>query len=112
MEKHKPLILISNDDGYSAKGINELAKTLAGLGEIVIMAPDGPRSGASAAITSEFPVRYYKVKEEDMISIVCATNNKKILEEQLEKSLKKQSYKDYELIIYKCFCNFIIKKTD
>lgn len=34
-----------------------------------------------------------------MISIVCATNNKKILEEQLEKSLKKQSYKDYELII-------------
>ena len=73
MEKHKPLILISNDDGYSAKGINELAKTLAGLGEIVIMAPDGPRSGASAAITSEFPVRYYKVKEEEGFTIYKCT---------------------------------------
>ena len=73
MEKHKPLILISNDDGYSAKGINELAKTLAGLGEIVIMAPDGPRSGASAAITSEFPVRYYKVKEEEGLTIYKCT---------------------------------------
>ena len=73
MEKHKPLILISNDDGYSAKGINELAKTLAGLGEIVIMAPDGPRSGASAAITSEFPVRYYKVKEEEELTIYKCT---------------------------------------
>ena len=73
MEKHKPLILISNDDGYSAKGINELAKTLAGLGEIVIMAPDGPRSGASAAITSEFPVRYYKVMEEEGLTIYKCT---------------------------------------
>ena len=73
MEKHKPLILISNDDGYSAKWINELAKTLAGLGEIVIMAPDGPRSGASAAITSEFPVRYYKVKEEEGLTIYKCT---------------------------------------
>ena len=73
MEKRKPLILISNDDGYSAKGINELAKTLAGLGEIVIMAPDGPRSGASAAITSEFPVRYSKVKEEEGLTVYKCT---------------------------------------
>ena len=34
-----------------------------------------------------------------MISIVCATNNRKILEEQLKKSLDIQEYKDYELII-------------
>ena len=73
MEKHKPLILISNDDGYSAKGINALAMTLAGLGEIVVMAPDGPRSGASAAITSEFPVRYYKVREEEGLSVYKCT---------------------------------------
>ena len=72
MEKHKPLILISNDDGFSAKGINELVKTLAGLGEIVVMAPDGPRSGASGAITSELPVRYFKVREEkDLIVYKC-----------------------------------------
>ena len=64
MKNEKPLILISNDDGVSAKGINVLVDTLAGLGDMVVMAPDGPRSGASGAITSELPVRYYKVKEE------------------------------------------------
>lgn len=69
MKKEKPLILISNDDGFSAKGIQELVKTLTGLGEIIVMAPDGPRSGASAAITSELPVRYNKVKEEENLTV-------------------------------------------
>lgn len=73
MENNKPLILISNDDGYSAKGINELVRTLEGLGEIVVMAPDGPRSGASGAITSELPVRYYKVKEEKNLTVYKCT---------------------------------------
>ena len=69
MKNEKPLILISNDDGVSAKGINVLVETLAGLGQIVVMAPDGPRSGASGAITSEFPVRYYKIKEEEGLEV-------------------------------------------
>jgi len=34
-----------------------------------------------------------------MLSIICASNNKKILDECLGKSLKKQTYKDYELIV-------------
>ena len=34
-----------------------------------------------------------------MISIVCASNNRNILEEELKESLKKQTYKNYELII-------------
>ena len=63
MKTEKPLILISNDDGFSSKGLDVLVKALAGLGEIVVMAPDGPRSGASGAITSELPVRYFKVSE-------------------------------------------------
>lgn len=69
MKKEKPLILISNDDGVSAKGINFLVETLRDLGEIVVMAPDGPRSGASAAMTSEYPVKYNKVSEEDNLTI-------------------------------------------
>ena len=40
MEKKKPLILISNDDGVWAKGIKELIRFLRPLGEIVVMAPD------------------------------------------------------------------------
>lgn len=34
-----------------------------------------------------------------MISIVCATNDKTKLEEELKSSLEKQSFKDYELIV-------------
>lgn len=44
MENQRPLILISNDDGIIAKGISELIKFLRPLGEIVVMAPDAPRS--------------------------------------------------------------------
>ncbi len=47
MKKEKPLILLSNDDGVEAKGLNELIRGLRGMGEIIVMAPDGPRSGAS-----------------------------------------------------------------
>ena len=42
MKKEKPLILLSNDDGVNAKGLNELIRALRGLGEIIVMAPDGP----------------------------------------------------------------------
>ena len=43
MKKEKPLILLSNDDGVEAKGLNELIRGLRGMGEIIVMAPDGPR---------------------------------------------------------------------
>ncbi len=69
MKNEKPLILLSNDDGVTAKGINELIGALRGVGEIIVMAPDGPRSGASGAITSEHPVRYYKVREEEGVTV-------------------------------------------
>ena len=52
MEKEKPLILVSNDDGVMAKGINELVKFLRPLGEIIVMAPDAPRSGSGCALTA------------------------------------------------------------
>lgn len=42
---HKPLILITNDDGIQAKGIREVADFLKPLGDILIVAPDAPRSG-------------------------------------------------------------------
>lgn len=54
----KPLILITNDDGYSAKGINALIDSVVGLGKIVVFAPDGGRSGMSSAITSTAPIRF------------------------------------------------------
>jgi len=44
-------ILISNDDGYLAPGIQVLADALRELGEVAVVAPDRNRSGASSALT-------------------------------------------------------------
>lgn len=55
------LILITNDDGYQAAGIQALTRAVASLGEIYVVAPDGARSGAAAAITSTIPVSYSEV---------------------------------------------------
>lgn len=65
MKTEKPLILISNDDGITAKGINELIRMLRPVGELVVMAPDAPRSGAACSLTVVTPVRYTLFKKED-----------------------------------------------
>ena len=57
MENKRPLILISNDDGYQAKGINSLVDMLRTLADIVVCAPDGPRSGFSCAFSAEIPLK-------------------------------------------------------
>lgn len=67
--KQKPLILITNDDGFRAKGINELINALRGRGELIVFAPDGPRSGMSSAITSLTPLKYDTVLQEDDLTI-------------------------------------------
>ena len=56
-------ILISNDDGYMAKGIRTLARSLAGLGEITVVAPDRNRSGASNSLTLENPLRLDRMED-------------------------------------------------
>ena len=68
MKDDKPLILISNDDGFEAKGIRELVRFLRPLGQLVVMAPDGPRSGMSCAITSDRPVTYSQFANEEGFS--------------------------------------------
>lgn len=73
MERKKPLILITNDDGYMAQGINSLIDSVIGLGEIVVVAPDGPRSGMSSAISSMHPIRITLVKEEPDLKIYTCT---------------------------------------
>jgi 5'-nucleotidase len=49
-------ILISNDDGYLAPGIVALAAALATIAEIVVVAPDSNRSGASNSLTLDRPL--------------------------------------------------------
>lgn len=50
-------ILLSNDDGYQAPGLSALADALATLAEIVVVAPDQDRSGASNSLTLSRPLR-------------------------------------------------------
>ena len=57
----EPLILIVNDDGISAPGIRKLIKIMNDFGKVVVVAPDGPRSGMGHAITIEATIRCDKV---------------------------------------------------
>lgn len=50
-------ILISNDDGVFAKGINVLADVLSEIATVTVVAPDRNRSGASNSLTLENPLR-------------------------------------------------------
>jgi len=61
---NKPLILITNDDGFDALGIQTLIESLRAEGEIFVVAPDGPRSAQSSALTVVSPIRAEKITEE------------------------------------------------
>jgi 5'-nucleotidase len=53
-------ILISNDDGYLAPGIEALADALAAIADIVVVAPDSNRSGASNSLSLDRPLQISK----------------------------------------------------
>lgn len=50
-------ILVSNDDGVHATGINVLATELSKIAEVIVVAPDRNRSGASNSLSVQNPVR-------------------------------------------------------
>lgn len=49
-------ILVTNDDGYNAQGIEALVEALQGLGELTIVAPETNHSGASNSLTLNRPL--------------------------------------------------------
>ena len=52
----RPLILVSNDDGYHAKGINCLIEWVRELGDIIVCAPERARSGFACAFSATTPL--------------------------------------------------------
>src|SRR5450432_2485782 len=60
--KKLPVILITNDDGFTAPGIRNLAEAVKDLGKIVVVAPDKPQSGMGHAITIGQPLRLHPVQ--------------------------------------------------
>jgi 5'-nucleotidase len=53
-------ILLSNDDGYFAPGIEALARALSSLGTVTVVAPERDRSGASNSLTLDRPLTVRK----------------------------------------------------
>ena len=51
MKKKRPLILVSNDDGITSKGILTLVNIMKKIGDVMVVAPDSPQSGMGHAIT-------------------------------------------------------------
>jgi 5'-nucleotidase len=56
-------ILVSNDDGYLATGINVLTDALSEIADVIVVAPDRNRSAASNSLTLHDPLRVTKVGE-------------------------------------------------
>ena len=65
----KPTILITNDDGVNAPGIRVLIRLMKQIGNVIVVAPDGPRSGQSNAITVHTPVRYRLLESSDGLTV-------------------------------------------
>ncbi len=56
------LILISNDDGYDAKGIEALVEVASKFGRVVVVAPRTAQSGMSQAITIYSPLYPQRIR--------------------------------------------------
>lgn len=57
LESEPMKILLTNDDGIGAPGLAALLEAVAGLGEVVVVAPQSVQSGASHAMTDRDPLR-------------------------------------------------------
>lgn len=59
----KPLLLLTNDDGYYAEGILALVRHFKGAAETVVVAPDREKSATSLSLTLRRPLRVEKIKK-------------------------------------------------
>jgi 5'-nucleotidase len=56
-------ILISNDDGYKADGIIQLAKSLSEIAEVIVVAPSDNKSAASSSLTIGKPLKPVQIEK-------------------------------------------------
>ncbi len=73
MDQKRPLILISNDDGYNYNGIQSLIKVARTLGDVFVVAPAVHQSGKSSAITFVNPVHTTCIAREEGYTAYLAT---------------------------------------
>jgi len=61
--RKEPLILLTNDDGYEAKGLRIAREHLSRIGQVVVVAPDKERSATSHSLTVHRPLRQHRVEK-------------------------------------------------
>jgi 5'-nucleotidase len=64
MNTLKPLILVTNDDGVSAR-TRALIAVMAEIGDVLVVAPDRPQSGMGHAITTNSTLYLNKISKEN-----------------------------------------------
>jgi 5'-nucleotidase len=64
-------ILVTNDDGYMAGGIQMLALAAGRLGDITVVAPDREQSATSHSLTLHYPLRVRRAA--DNVQVVDGT---------------------------------------
>lgn len=69
MENKRPFILISNDDGYEAKGVNCLIEMIRDYGDVLVCAPEGPRSGMACAFSATTPLMLTLRRKESGVEV-------------------------------------------
>ena len=69
MKFNRPLILISNDDGYQAKGIRSLVEMVRDLGDVLVCAPEDARSGYACAFSATDYLRLRLRQKEEGLEV-------------------------------------------
>lgn len=69
----RPYLLLSNDDGFAAGGINFLIDVLRADYDLLVVAPDGPRSGFSTAFTVTTPLSVRPVRKEEGLAVYACS---------------------------------------
>lgn len=59
----RPLILITNDDGYRSPGLRALREAVSDFGDVVVIAPDRERSACGQAITIKGPLTIEQIDD-------------------------------------------------
>lgn len=68
-DTERPLILVSNDDGYNFPGIKTLIQLAQEFGDVVVVAPLHHQSGMGSAITIMTPLRAHKISQEPGLTV-------------------------------------------
>lgn len=64
MTLQRPFILVTNDDGIQAPGIEVLARHLSAVGEVVVYAPDRQQSAVGHGVSLDRPLRVHQYRED------------------------------------------------